>query len=107
MRTLLIAAALALAACGQTGADGYEYGNATMARDVVTVTVIAYPSQAALRSAARNQGVKAEGGALMAWATINDAAPRCTIHIVEPAAVYRPEWIGHEFTHCIRGEWHK
>lgn len=106
-RSLLLAAVLALASCGQTGADGYEYAKGTMVRDTVTVSVVTYPSQAALRRAAADQGVRAEGADLMAFATISEVAPRCTIHIVDPAAVYRPEWIGHEFTHCIRGEWHK
>ncbi len=105
MRTLLTAALLTLASCGQTGADGYEFGNATFVADTATVSVITYGSQAELRAVAQRQGVRAEGGDLMAWATVNPSG-HCTIHIVEPARTYRPEWLGHEFTHCIRGDWH-
>lgn len=30
----------------------------------------------------------------------------CTMHIIDPVVNYQPIWIGHEFTHCIRGRWH-
>jgi hypothetical protein len=43
----------------------------------------------------------------MAFGFVSPDRPACTIHIVDPAKDYRPEWIGHELTHCLHGQWHE
>lgn len=104
MKHAALPLALALAACGP--ADGYRFEAAEFDRDRVVVTVVAHPSQAALLAEALAMGVDAgKGRELQAFGIIG-AGDACTIHIVEPARAYRPEWIGHEFTHCIKGRWH-
>lgn len=30
----------------------------------------------------------------------------CTVNIVDPAIVHRPEEMGHEIDHCLYGNWH-
>jgi hypothetical protein len=103
-----MAAVLALAACGQQGADGYVFGARQFDRGTVTVAVVEHPSEAALRAEARRLGVGAGGGReLMAFGFVSPDRPACTIHIVDPAKDYRPEWIGHELTHCLHGQWHE
>lgn len=104
-RSLILSAGLALSACSPSAPDGYRYEQTEFERDQVAVIVVAHPSEADLKRAAERLGVDAgEGRDLMAFGIVR--ANGCTIHIVEPARSYRPEWIGHEFTHCIRGRWH-
>ena len=106
MRGLAIIAALALAGC-DAAPDGYEYERDQFKRDEVTVSVVTYQNVDALREAARQFGVSAgDGRELHAFGMVNQTGPTCTIHIVEPSRSYQPEWVGHEFVHCIRGQWH-
>lgn len=106
-RTSAICSALLLIGCdGGAGADGYRFDRAEFERSQVTVTVVTHGGSAELRQAAAQMGVRAEGRRLMAFGLVDAARPACTIHIVDPARGYRPEWIGHELTHCIRGRWH-
>jgi hypothetical protein len=45
---------------------------------------------------------------LKAFSTLYPAATNlCTMYILDPqVARYEPEFIGHEFTHCVFGNWH-
>lgn len=104
MRALLIM--LALAGC-DASPDGYRFEQSEFERKTVIVTTITHPNAGDLRLAAAIEGVKVEPGhKLMAFGIVSKSEPRCTIHMVEPANKYQPHWIGHEFTHCIRGRWH-
>jgi hypothetical protein len=103
-KLLLLAASLSLAACGDAPAsDGYTFGSKQYTKDSVQVTVIQYPSLQALNKQARSLGVDSE---VQAFAVLRPPFDSCTIHIVDPSVKYMPEFIGHEFTHCIHGQWH-
>lgn len=101
---LLLAATLVLAACGDTPAsDGYSFGNKQYTRNSVQITVVEYPSLQALNKEAKARGVNSE---VQAFAVLRPPFDTCTIHMVDPSTKYMPEFIGHEFTHCIYGQWH-
>ena len=106
MKRLAALAALALAACQQQGADGYAFERGEFDRNEIAVTVVEHPSLADLRADAARRGVRDGNREIMAFGLVSTDRPACEIHIVDPAQDYRPEWIGHELTHCIRGRWH-
>lgn len=105
---MIIALCLALTACGQVAGDGYQFEKAEFDnRPQVTVTVVEHPSVAALRAeAVRLKIPVTPGEQLQAFGMLSPTKPTCEIHIVAPKVSYKPEWIGHEFTHCIKGRWH-
>lgn len=43
---------------------------------------------------------------VMAYAVINLEDHTCVVHTVDPAILYMPEYIGHEITHCLYGNFH-
>lgn len=107
LKQLCLSTSLLLAACGQPVAgDGHAFDAAEFTRDRVDVRVVVYPDLATLRAHA-DRLTDAPGRRLMAWSRVSLDRPACTIHIVDPRADYQPVWIGHEFTHCIHGRWHR
>lgn len=105
-RNIVLASCLMLTACGPSpGADGYRFGEAEFERETVQVTLVQYDRQADFITAARANGAYREG--LEAFALLEANSPACEIHIMRIATNYRPEWLGHEMTHCIHGRWHK
>lgn len=106
MRRRAIFAALMLAGCRQQGADGYAYEHGEFDRRQIAVSVVEHPSLADLRAEAARRGVSDGDREIMAFGLVSTDRPACEIHIVDPSRDYRPEWIGHELTHCIRGRWH-
>ncbi len=109
MRRYLIAFAL-LAGCdgGSTGADGYRYEGAEYRRDEVLVRIVTHADLHELQRAGQRQGAVVEPNRdLQAFAVIEPGGAVCTLHMVDPATRYRPEWIGHEMAHCAFGRWHR
>lgn len=101
---ILLVATLVLAACGQTPAsDGYSFGEKQHTKNTVQVSIVEYPSLQALNIEVKRRGVTSE---VQAFAVLRPPFDTCTIHIVDPSKKYMPEFIGHEFTHCIYGQWH-
>ena len=87
------------------GADGYQFGTPQHQKDNVQVQIVTYDSRAALLKSAKSYGVKDERVA--AFSVLK--APNydvCIVHMVDPRVDYQPEFIGHEFTHCVYGQWH-
>lgn len=112
MRSLLaVLAAIALSGCGNKGADGFVYeGDEWLQHEYATRNVY-YSSLSELRAYAPKEAQR-EGYELHAWARIVRGdqyfgGMLCEKHILEPSIRYRPEFIGHEDVHCMRGRWHK
>lgn len=87
------------------GADDYTFGTPQYINQSVKVNIVTYATYKDLRAAARTHG--AANPDVMAFSVLS--APNfdvCTIHMIDPETDYRPEFIGHEFTHCIYGQWH-
>lgn len=106
LRILLFA--LVLVACSDSAKDGYSFGTKSYSHENVEVTIVTYTSREELRKAIKNPEKLSES--VMAFSTLykKDGVflPKCTIHMMDPAVVYEPEFIGHEFLHCAYGQWH-
>jgi len=106
MRALALMAPLVLLACKQPATDGYRFDGAEYEREQVVVRIETHHSLAELRAAAPASARDGERQ-LMAWAVLAPDRASCTIHVVDPAASYAPEWLGHELAHCLYGRWHR
>ena len=110
MRKLLLALAafLALASCQKnTSADGYYVEKESQRIDVQPVIVL-MSSQDQIKRAYANKVHKdlPSDRDLQAFSVIDFKAKTCTIYMIDPKVKYVPEFIGHELTHCIYGEFH-
>jgi hypothetical protein len=90
-----------------TGADNYYFEQATFVSTDLKVKVVLVQSEQEMIELAKQRGAKVIAGReLVAFAAI--APGTCTLYMLDPQfTTYQPEWIGHEFTHCVFGEWHK
>jgi hypothetical protein len=89
------------------GADNYYFETATQVSTDLKVKVVLVQSEQEMIELAKQRGAKVIAGReLVAFAAI--APGTCTLYMLDPQfTTYQPEWIGHEFTHCVFGEWHK
>lgn len=109
-KKLVLAMALLFAtSCGDqvgtnTGKDGYKFETKEYQKQTITVAIQVFQSQAALAAYAKENNIKAQN--LAAFAKLYPSVDKCTIFVVDPGARYEPEFIGHEFAHCVWGRWH-
>jgi hypothetical protein len=103
---LILVGVLLLAGCKPPpGADGYQFAGKEYDLPTVTVTLVQHPDAGSLRAAAAKAGAPIEGDReIMAWSVLHGAT--CTVHVIDPAASYQPQWLGHEIAHCFWGRWH-
>lgn len=108
-KILIIALAFGLTACDKTpntGKDGYKFETKQIDRDIVTVEIVKYPTEKAIQAAYADRGGKLKD--VIAFSVLRKPDYElCTMHILDPTMKYVPELIGHEFLHCVYGEWHK
>lgn len=94
----------------QKGTDGYIFHKKQYTKNELQITVVEHPSYADLRASAKAESstVKTEidFSALAAYSVLQPTTNVCTIHIVDPSKEYTPEFVGHEFLHCVYGQWH-
>jgi hypothetical protein len=93
----------------QRGADGYYFEKETFTRTEFPVEVILVKDAAAITAEIKKRNniqgtVEPKNVAAFSVVRLND--PKCTIYMVDPKNKYEPEFIGHEFVHCIYGVWH-
>lgn len=108
-KLLFVATLLVATSCGEqvgtnTGKDGYKFETKEYQKETITVTIKVFASQDALAAYAKENNIKAPN--LAAFAKLYPSVDKCTIFVVDPSARYEPEFIGHEFTHCVWGRWH-
>lgn len=104
---LPVALLLTLTSCDtgpEAGADGYTFGQPQYEKQQVQVAVVTYNTRNELLEAARSRGVN--NPELVAFSVLKPPFDICTIHMVKPTVSYEPEFVGHEFLHCIYGQWH-
>jgi len=95
----------------RVGADGYMFGTRQFEKKIVTVEVVVHKDLDALQEEARRIGVvrKLNDQSASVQAFTHLYPPNfdtCTIHMVDPSSHYAPEFVGHEFLHCVYGQWH-
>jgi len=104
-----------LASCGREpskiGKDGYYFEKETFTRTEFPVEVKLIGSEAEMiseyKKRVKDKNVKVDAKSLAAFAVIRKNDNKCTIYMLDPKVKYQPEYIGHEFVHCIYGEWHR
>ena len=91
-----------------TGSDGYRFGDKQYTQNKVTVDVVIYPTREELNREINRRKLNTATTRVVAFTTLyKDDPTRCTIHMMDPAVEYAPEFVGHEFLHCVHGQWHK
>lgn len=105
-KLLVLPLLLLLTSCeNRVGSDGYKFGEKQYEQTPVTVNIVTYSSAQELSNAARKWGVNNPD--VVAFTLLNsNNRSKCTIHIIDPAVKYQPEFVGHEFLHCVYGQWH-
>jgi hypothetical protein len=97
----------------QKGTDGYYFEKETFIRTEFPVKIVLFSTSKELqveytRLAAVSTVVgKPTTKNVVAFAVLNKNNTTCTIYMVDPKVRYQPEFIGHEFVHCIYGAWHR
>lgn len=102
-----VAFLLALTSCDtgpNTGADGYKFGKPQYERQQVQVNIVKYKTREQLVAAAKARGVNNPD--IAAFSVLHPPFDTCTIHMIDPSVRYEPEYVGHEFVHCLYGQWH-
>lgn len=107
MKKICIILALLVASCNQPvsnrGADGYQFGDRQYERESVQVKIVTYKTKREFDAALRKYKLPEE---TVAFTELYPPFDTCTIHMVDPAISYEPEFVGHEFLHCAYGQWH-
>jgi len=89
------------------GADGYKFGEKQYTQNELGVKVVTYSSRTEFNKELKKRNLSAKDGEIMAFSVLFVEAPNlCVIHMVDPTVEYRPEFVGHEFLHCVYGQWH-
>lgn len=103
----MVLSCLLLAACdgGNPEADGYVFSKGEYLNPDVNVVFVLHPSTDELLETAP-PSARVKGASLEAYSLIRNGGADCEVHIVDPNASYKPEWIGHEMAHCLTGRWH-
>lgn len=82
--------------------DGYWMEETKEPQKKINIKIQYYESKSDLRTS--YVGDVPYGKQVMAYAQFNNET--CVIHIVDPRVDYEPEIWGHEFLHCLLGNWH-
>jgi hypothetical protein len=90
------------------GIDGYYFQNTNKLlktpQSQIVVTIVRHPSYKDLN---KHFGEKSPPGfTTRAYTTWTPDGTHCTIHMVDPSIDYQPQYIGHEFIHCMYGDFH-
>lgn len=91
--------------------DGYKFEQSSFRAAKAVSTIIRYENVYELNkqySILHPEALPKGGFIIYGFTTVTHDGDisQCTIHIVDPEKYYMPEIIGHEFTHCISGNFH-
>jgi len=91
----------------KTGSDGYKFGEKQYTQNELGVKIVTYSTRADFNQELKKRNLSTKDGEIMAFSILFAEAPNlCVIHMMDPAVEYRPEFVGHEFLHCVYGQWH-
>jgi hypothetical protein len=93
------------------GKDGYKFAEPQYEIKKGTYEVVTHDSYESMRKVLVAEAAKT--GAKVGFSDEADAFSllypkenRCVIHMIDPGFRYMPEIVGHEFMHCIYGQFH-
>lgn len=107
MKKLALLFGLLVASCNQpnVGTDQYQFGKKQYENSAVAVSIVTYKTKADLLRASRKYGVNNPD--LVAFSLLSSTRKDvCEIHMIDPSVKYQPDFVGHEFLHCVYGQWH-
>jgi len=119
MKKIFLALVFVLLACKPTankGADGYTFLQKQYSKSQVMINIVTYKTQRELDAAIQTYLNKSHNSSdknviaakIAAFSLLSPPNYNvCTIHMIDPTVSYQPEYIGHEFLHCVYGQWHK
>jgi hypothetical protein len=91
------------------GADGYYFEQETFTHTSFPVEVVLVQTDEEMikliREAKNVQG-EVDPKLVAAFSSIRPTDGRCKVYMIDPKVRYDPQWIGHEFVHCVYGIWH-
>ena len=106
MKKIAAVLMLLLASCNKgpnMGADGYQFGTKQYERQSVQVNVVVYKTSADFKRVLKLRNLSEN---TVAFTTVAPPFDSCTINMIDPSVKYEPEYVGHEFLHCVYGQWH-
>jgi hypothetical protein len=89
----------------QVGVDGYAFEGADYAPQTNFRVKMVYSKD--LAEFRKQAGVASDAPLVAYTIPPHDNNGVCEIHIVDPRHQYWPEYIGHEFVHCLVGNFHR
>lgn len=106
--------ALTLISCSKKASDDYEFERKEYTLLDQKIEIVLISSEQEFNKLAKEfVGPDQNAGNLGAFSRLrlnrddeNLAGSECIVYIKDPAWVYEPEYIGHEITHCLFGDWH-
>jgi hypothetical protein len=107
MKKLCATLLLLLVSCNQgptPGKDGYTFGKKQYERQTVKVNIVTYKTEQEFSKVVAEKKLP---GKTAAFTVLKYPFDTCTIHMIDPSVRYEPEYVGHEFLHCVYGQWHK
>lgn len=88
--------------------DGYRFEEAQFNQRNGTFNVVLYKNHGDIGDAyVRLSGAKVAPPKMRAFAQVNPDDGTCVVHMVTPDYVYDPTALGHEFMHCVFGNFHR
>jgi hypothetical protein len=102
---ILLLFVLMLTSCDpvpKKGADGYVFGQPQYQRNQVDVNIVTYSKREFDKQLVKRKLPNTTA----AFTELKYPYDVCTIHMIDPATRYEPEFVGHEFLHCVYGQWH-
>lgn len=95
------------------GADGYLFEQSEFEATKAKITIIRHSTYESIGAAwnklTKNDRPPTDGYHILAFTDykVDDKGVSvCVMHIIDPKIEYRPDIIGHEFVHCINGNFH-
>lgn len=92
-----------------SGFDGYTFHSKQYDNKQVLVSVVTFKTWAEFRAEIARQKITltSNDSNVVAFSTIEvDNRQICTIYMIDPETQYLPEYTGHEFLHCVYGQFH-
>ena len=108
-KRLLLSLALALtsvAAAAAPSLDGYSFETEQFEHRTVSVTFVPVERQTDLQALSEINGIHLRSSQIKGFTRYDAKSDSCVIYMMDPKVSYEPEFLGHELTHCIYGDFH-